>query len=303
MRIVAITLALVLLAACSDADEVVTGDERHPPTTPTTADGGTPPGPEGDVRYTVTTTVLESTDHGPQLCLSGVLESYPPQCGGPDVVGWDWDVAPAKESASGTTWGEYSLVGTWDGAAFTVTEPPVEADRSSMPADDHRFATPCPAPEGGWVPVDPATATDEAMQAAIAYAEAQPDVGGVWLDQSINPASGEDPVDELAMNDPALLVLNVTFTGDLDRHEAEIRARWGGALCVSEVTATRGELEAIRDEIYDDLGDQLLFSSVDDVRGRVEIGVPVDDGLQADLDQRHGEDVVVVMPALRPVES
>jgi hypothetical protein len=35
------------------------------------------------------------------------------------------------------------------------------------------------------------------------------------------------------MNDPAKLVLNVRFVGDLDRHEAEIRQVWSGALRLS----------------------------------------------------------------------
>src|SRR5829696_1122227 len=76
------------------------------------AAGGT--ATSGGERYAVSATVLESPDHGPQLC-SSVMESYPPQCGGggPDVVGFDW--AEGEESASGTTWGAFRVVGTWDG--------------------------------------------------------------------------------------------------------------------------------------------------------------------------------------------
>ncbi|WP_406673857.1 hypothetical protein WBK31_35795 [Nonomuraea sp. N2-4H] len=67
-------------------------------------------------------TVLESPEHGPQLC-STVAESLPPQCSGPDVVGWDWSKV-RHESHGGTTWGQYRVVGTWDGAKLTLTEPP-----------------------------------------------------------------------------------------------------------------------------------------------------------------------------------
>lgn len=216
VRIVALALTLVLVAACGDGDEVVTSDDPR----------SSQPAPTGEQRYRATGTVLESPEHGPQLC-AGVQDSYPPQCGGPDIIGWDWDDVPAEESANGTTWGDYTLVGTWDGSSLTLTEPPSEPRRDEAPDDADRFATPCPEPAGGWQVVDEATATDAAMQAAIEHARAQPDVGGVWVDQSINPDAGREPVDEEAMNDPGRLVLDVTFTGDVERHEAELRQRCG----------------------------------------------------------------------------
>lgn len=295
MRIVALTLTLVLLAACGGGgDEVVSSDEPRPSQAP----------PAVDQRYTVTTTVLESPQHGAQLCLTGVQESYPPQCGGPDVAGWDWAAVPAKESASGTTWGDYTLIGTWDGATFTLTEAPAEPTMAEPPDEADRLASPCPEPDGGWQVVDPATATDAAMQAAIEYANAQPDVGGIWVDQSINPAGREEEPDERAMNDPARLVLNITFTGDLERHEEAIRERWGGPLCVSAAAVTTQELERIQTEVQDEAGDGFLHSSVDVVRGEVELGVIVDGGsLQRRFDERYGEGVVRVVAALQPVDG
>lgn len=71
--------------------------------------------------YQVTATVLEDGKHGPQLC-GAVAESLPPQCGGPDIIGWDWETVPS-ESAAGTRWGDYTMVGTWDGERFTLVEP------------------------------------------------------------------------------------------------------------------------------------------------------------------------------------
>src|SRR5262245_29665274 len=38
---------------------------------------------DGPQEYEATATVLESKEHGPELCFSVAL-SYPPQCGGPD---------------------------------------------------------------------------------------------------------------------------------------------------------------------------------------------------------------------------
>jgi hypothetical protein len=61
--------------------------------------------------YQADALVLESPEHGPQLCRE-VASSYPPQCGGPDVLGWNWGAVEGEESASGTTWGSYRVVGT-----------------------------------------------------------------------------------------------------------------------------------------------------------------------------------------------
>lgn len=47
----------------------------------------------------------------------------------------------------------------------------------------------------------------------------------------------------------------------------------------------------------------MTHSSIDEVRGRVEIGVYVEDGLQVRFDERYGEGVVLVGAFLRPVEG
>lgn len=71
-------------------------------------------------------TVLEK-DGTPELCLGAIAESYPPQCGGPDVIGWDWDAVEGEETAAGVTWGAYAVWGDWDGETFTITRAPVLA--------------------------------------------------------------------------------------------------------------------------------------------------------------------------------
>jgi hypothetical protein len=65
-------------------------------------------------------TVLQIRDAPPEFCLGPVAESYPPQCGGPELVGWDWDAVQGHETASDVTWGTYAVWGDWDGARFTV---------------------------------------------------------------------------------------------------------------------------------------------------------------------------------------
>jgi hypothetical protein len=286
MRPIAALLVLSLLAAgCSDDEPVEAGAAGEP-----TADG----------LLTGTATVLESPEHGPQLCFGGVMASYPPQCGGPDVVGWDWATTDGEESANGTTWGEYTVVGTWADGAFTLAEPP----RAPVATDDvpePRSSTPCPEPEGGWVVVDASMTTQATQDAALAAARAAPDYSGGWVDQSINPAYADGEVtaeEELAMNDPMALILNARFTGDIARHEAELRALWGGALCVSEGRHTEAEMRQIQEELGQ--RDDVLWSGGDTLSQQVEIGVVVDDGLQAELDERYGEGVVDVQPALTP---
>lgn len=283
------TVALIA-AACGEQDAAVTA---------------TQPSADPDVRYIGTGLVLSSPDHGAQLCLGGVEESYPPQCGGPDVVNWNWDDVDGAETSAGSTWGHYTVVGTYDDQRFTLTEParlPETPDTAPAAPD---FSTPCEEPAGGWAVVDAETATLAAQDAAIAYASAQPDHAGIWVDQSINPAMAEgadleDLDREMAANDPALLILNVGFTGDLERHERELRAIWGGSLCVSLAEHSEAELERIRAEVEGQT--TFLGSGIDGRTGRVELAVIVDDGLQARFDEEYGAGLVVVNPALVPVD-
>lgn len=292
--VVLLLLPLIVIAGCGDAVAPTTGGDEPP------APGGGSPGSPGTT-YKGTGAVLESTDHGPQLCLGGVAESYPPQCGGPDIVGWDWDAVEAAESASGTTWGSYTVIGTYDGQRFTLTEPARAPEEPSTPPDEDMFATPCEPPSGGWAVVDESTATDTALNDALALAAQEDDYVGAWVDQSINPASGSSDSEELelAMNDPTKLVLNVMFTGDLDRHEADLREIWGGALCVSAAERTEADLLSILDEVM--TVDGVLGGSPDPRTGTVQVQVIVDDGFQQQMDEEYGPGVVTVHAALQPV--
>jgi hypothetical protein len=70
-------------------------------------------------------TVLQLDGEPAQFCLGAVMESLPPQCSGPELIGWEWPEDGMWDSASGVTWGTYVVSGTWDGVAFTQTQPPV----------------------------------------------------------------------------------------------------------------------------------------------------------------------------------
>lgn len=235
---------------------------------------GSAPAPEPveAERYAVSTTVLESPDHGPQLCLGGVEQSLPPQCGGPDVVGFQWADADGEESANGTTWGEYGLVGTWDGDRFTLTEPPGDPDSVPRPDrwPDPDFSTPCDPPEGGWALVDERLMSTEARSAATTYADQQPNLGAVWVDQDA-AWNGARPDDVDAG------VLTFSFTGDLHRHEAQLRQRYGGPICVVAAAHSAAKLQALQAAVHDALPGVALTISADGMRGVVEVVVPVVD--------------------------
>jgi hypothetical protein len=261
--------------------------------------GGAP----GTQVYQAAGTVLESPGTGPQLCF-GVAESYPPQCQGPELVGWDWSAVEA-ESASGTTWGSFRLTGTWDGERFTLTGPPRPDDGRPAPGSgEPDFASPCPEPAGGWRPVDPDTATEDALAAAFALASGDPGYAGGWLDQSyLDDQGGEGRTGlEQAANDPTRLVLNLRFTGELAGRERSVRQVWGGALCVSRAGHTEAELVAVQQRLQQDLPEVLLGSGVDVVANAVTAQVYVADReLRQEVDRRYGAGTVILDGWLRPL--
>lgn len=247
---------------------------------------------------------------GPVLCLGSIAFSSPPQCSGPPMAGWDWADHPEADSAGGVRWGGYTMVGAWNGTTFTPSEARLTAP-DDYPVEDVTtlFATRCPEPEGGWVPVDPATTTDEAMSAAHRVAEGLPDYAISWGDQSINPVYPETLQDDppslevqQAMNDPRHTVLNIGVTDDVARAEAAVREVYGGALCVSEFANTDARLREVAKDLRGLPGG--LDSGYGSIANTVEIGVVFDDGsIQAWADEEFGPGVVTVTSALEPVVS
>ncbi len=246
-------------------------------------------------------TVLDDGD-GAELCLGGVLESYPPQCGGPKLTNWNWaDHDGTYEEVSGVRWGEYIVEGTYDHEAnsFAVTDATDGADFTWAIEPQPLFATPCEAPAGGWAVLDPITTTQASLDATIAAAYTLPNFANVWLDQSVNPAYSDSELTE-GMNDPTLLILNVSVAGDTDAAEATLRETWGGMLCVSEPEAAVAGSADLLDALTERLGDggQLLSSYVD-ISGVVQLSVTYDDGtLQQALDAEYGAGRIVVTSAL-----
>lgn len=264
---------IVLLSACDRADAV---------------GGGTPtPQPSGDRRYATTGTVLESPEHGPELCWI-VASSHPPLCGVVPVPNWDWDQVTGEESAAGTTWGTFHMVGTYDGDSFTVVE--VSPPQPQAPPEPD-VSSPCQPPGGGWPVPDPARTSIGHRDAAARLAESNPDFAAVWT-------TPLDPID----------ILNVAFTGNLDEHEAELRTAWGGPLCVTRHERTLGELQQIQKELLHERGAaefglQLLSSSADPINNVLSLRVVwADATARAEIDQRYGKGAVEITTALTPVE-
>jgi hypothetical protein len=271
------------IAACGAGDPPSSSADELSPTLS---------GPDSNQLYEVNTTVLEDRTHGPMLCLSGILESLPPQCGSAPIANWDWQAVSGEERLSGTIWGNYHVVGSYEGKTFTLTDVGPFKEGASGPTDSD-FSSPCPEPSGGWGGLDQATQED--ARPAAAYARSQPDYVTSWVTH-LEPAQAEfGPV-----------IVNAVFTGDRERHEVEMRKVWAGPLCVIERDVpTEDDLARIRKEAeasLDDLGLSMLWSAGPGVEPIIEIGVVVDAGGkgQAALDARYGAGVVRLIPALKP---
>jgi hypothetical protein len=190
------------------------------------------PAVEGPMFETVTT-VLESADHGPELCLGGVLDSLPPQCGDVPITNWDWDAIRGEDSANGTTWVDSAYVtGRFDGSRFTVVSARVATadDVARFRSEWPDFHAPCPEPADGWLAAaagaDPNAQLSEDNPVGQ-YVQSQPDGAGWWVDGSIDPNWPN------GYSDPRKTIVVASFTGDLSRHEADLRELWSGALCVT----------------------------------------------------------------------
>jgi hypothetical protein len=253
-------------------------------------------------RYQTTATVLQSRGHGPELCLGIVLDSFPPQCGGVPITNWRWDQVEGEQTANGTTWGTYHLVGTYDGASFTV----VGADRpppERRPSHEERFKdepkSPCREPGGGWKTPDPSRRSERYLEPVTRAARAEPDFAGLWL-------SYLEPMGHNVAEDPGEFVLNVAFTGDLARHEAELRSRWGGRLCLARQQRSYRELLRIQRELQGavgaELGLRVLGTGIRETANAVSLMVVVlEERAREALEARYGAGAVQATARLTPV--
>lgn len=230
--------------------------------------------------------VLENREHGPELCLGMIALPNPPICGGVPLERWDWGAVDGEEETDGTIWGQYHVTGTYDGEVLAVTDvgPPEEAP----PTEEESFEPACSPPKGGWPP--PPNDHRDVPGRVTAAAEAEPDFAGLWISY-YDKGRG--------------VILNAAFTGDLARHERELKEMWD-AVCVTKRDITYRELDAIQEDLTEraetELGLDVLWTSVDDLGGDVEIGVvAIDETTRSELDDRYGGRVEVEAQ-LTPVE-
>ncbi|MDQ4055206.1 MAG: hypothetical protein M3237_21265 [Actinomycetota bacterium] len=114
----AVAAVILAVTACSED-----GDSADDPVGAPGANGPMPTEPvaaDGDVTTRLPATVMDTGS--PELCLGPVAESYPPQCGGPPLQGWDWAAYEGDYDQQGDVrWGLFYVTGTWDGTTFTVS--------------------------------------------------------------------------------------------------------------------------------------------------------------------------------------
>lgn len=100
--------------------------------------GGSDPSPPGELIGWGTVIESGPGSEVPQLCLSGVAESAPPQCMGDAValIGLDWAALPEVPEVGGTRWFDGTFHGTWDGSAITLTRPFAVGDQTGLDRED-----------------------------------------------------------------------------------------------------------------------------------------------------------------------
>ena len=231
-------------------------------------------------------TVVDKGD-GAELCLSGVLDSLPPQCTGPVLVGWDWSELEGDfDEASGVRWGDFLVTGTYDATSGTITPYEVTRGRDVDPPTGtfRGFDTPCPEPAGGWKNADAAMSGSASMDAAFALAETLDGYASSWIE----PSTG---------------IVNVRVDADPALAEAALREVWGGKLCVTRADWTAAGLASVRDEIRSQADGKYYGVNSNLLEGRVDVDVLHDDGtLQARYDAEYGAGVVQVNSSLVPAE-
>jgi hypothetical protein len=184
----AVAVVVLAVAGCSDGDgdwaedpAGVPGSHGEMPTAPVAADG----------EVTTRNPAIVMDTGSPELCLGPVAESYPPQCGGPPLEGWNWaDHEGAYDRVGEVRWGTFYVTGTWDGATFTVTSAETPPAGQLPPASEMS-----PPPEQELSADELGAIADQVRTlggATGAYAHDE----RVWVDVPYDDGSLQDWVDE-----------------------------------------------------------------------------------------------------------
>ncbi|KGN30809.1 hypothetical protein N802_06260 [Knoellia sinensis KCTC 19936] len=216
--------------------------------------------------------LMQKSADGPiEFCTGAVAESYPPQCGGPRIVGdVDWNVLQTERSG-GVTWtnGDVWGVGRFDasggeGGTFTLDRP-----LSQRPPEGHvapsaqtpDFPQLCDDPYAGGG--RPGAGSAEQQNALSIRLEEVDGYIGSWV------SDGQS-------------MFNVLVTGDASQVHKELRAIWPGGLCVEQRdAATLKDVQAAQDALAKALPGLLMTGGRGD--GTLEVQVTLLD--RATLDK------------------
>lgn len=208
-----------------------------------------------------------SADAPVEICVGGVAESLPPQCGGPVLDGaFSWDGLD-PERASGVTWAEGAwVVGTYDpeageGGTFTLTRPV-----SAVPPEGYAPPTHHPSEF-------PQLCDDPFRDGQEGYADpaAQEELGRALQDLDGYVTSW--------VSDGSSM-FNVLVTADTDAEETHARLRqvWKGGLCVeSRDLPPEDDVRAAQDALGKRFSELGLLSAGSGVPGLLDVGVVVTD--------------------------
>lgn len=148
----AAAVSVLLLSGCGNAANepaAAPSTSAAPPATPV---------PPANEPVTGIGTVIEKPGSPPELCLGPVRESFPPQCEGIPLSGWDWATTPPDaQTAAGTPvtrWGVYAVDGTFDGLTLTVSSAVSLALYDAMAEPSASPATPPDLSAAAWDAVE-----------------------------------------------------------------------------------------------------------------------------------------------------
>lgn len=217
------------------------------------------PLPEQATVVRFTTTVIDSGD-GPELCLGGVSDSLPPQCGGPVADGLVMD--GWAENQGGVSWGDRTVTVSWPPVDQQLTVLSDEQPQRPTAIDDGTSVGLDLVPEGCdrlTRPVDRNTIT--------AYAEAHPDL---------------TDAPRVTGPDRTIIVLRVV-EDHLDEVRAELSAG-GEEPCLEPVRYSSTELGAAQQALSTLAGDRgtVISTAGGNILNRVVVTVAVADRATVD---------------------
>jgi hypothetical protein len=140
MRTVIALSALLLVTACGTDTVDAGADPGGDPAMPSRI-------PAADGPVVGLGLVLDGSSGGkPGLCLGPIAESYPPQCQGLALEGWDWKEHRGDfDDAGGVKFGSFAITGSFDGTTLTyessvpgaLYDPMPWPQPTSSAAEDH----------------------------------------------------------------------------------------------------------------------------------------------------------------------